>query len=109
MYRYQFTLSSSLLGETEIDFLVSDKTLQWKINYWAKKYGQEVVEFQPTIKGEASIGYVAVPQERFICPLTNEMMEDPVMTREGLNFEPKAILISGWTRKAISVQSHSSH
>lgn len=32
-----------------------------------------------------------VPDE-FICPLTLEVFEDPIMTRTGLSFERKAIL-----------------
>jgi hypothetical protein len=74
--------------------LVSDKTLQWKINYWAKKHGHEVSSESQSATGaiDIGLGYISVPQERFICPLTNEIMEDPVMTREGLNFERKAIL-----------------
>jgi hypothetical protein len=71
--------------------LVSNKTLQWKINYWAKKHGEELGELQSR-KGEESIGFVAVPQEKFLCALTHKVMKDPVMTREGNNFERKAIL-----------------
>jgi hypothetical protein len=70
--------------------LISDKTLQWKIDYWAKKHGVEFDEYKTS--DELPLGYVSLPQERFICPLTNDVMEDPVMTREGLNFERKAIL-----------------
>jgi hypothetical protein len=74
--------------------LVSDKTLQWKIDYWAKKNGCEISGKELT--GEeaavASMGFVAVPHERFICPLTNDIMTDPVTTKEGINFERNAIL-----------------
>lgn len=71
--------------------LVSDKTLQWKINYWAQKNGFELGTSSED-KSNESIGFVAIPQERFICPLTHSVMEDPVMTREGINFERSAIL-----------------
>lgn len=71
--------------------LISDKTLQWKINYWAKKNGYDLGE-ESKNEAAASIGFIAVPYEQFICPLTNEIMEDPVCTKEGLNFERKAIL-----------------
>lgn len=71
--------------------LISDKTLQWKISYWAKKNGYDDFETQEE-DTETSIGFVAVPQERFLCPLTRELMDDPVMTRQGLNFERRAIL-----------------
>ena len=74
--------------------LVSNKTLQWKIKYWAQKNGHELTGEEKT--GEAAsvaaISFVAVPHERFICPLTNEIMQDPVTTKEGINFERKAIL-----------------
>ena len=72
--------------------LISDKTLQWKISYWAKKHGFDD-DFEPQEdEAETSIGFVAVPQEKFLCSLTREMMDDPVMTRDGLNFERRAIL-----------------
>lgn len=71
--------------------LISDKTLQWKISYWAKKNGYDLGE-ESKSEAAASIGFVAVPYERFVCPLTNEIMEDPVCTKDGLNFERKAIL-----------------
>lgn len=74
--------------------LVSNKTLQWKISYWAKKNGYELSGEEKT--GEeaavASISFVAVPHANFVCPLTNDIMEDPVTTKEGINFERKAIL-----------------
>lgn len=75
--------------------LISDKTLQWKISYWAKKNGYDLGGGETKsdeAEAVASIGFVAIPYERFICPLTNEIMEDPVCTKEGLNFERKAIL-----------------
>jgi hypothetical protein len=70
--------------------LISDKTLQWKIDYWAKKHNVTFEEYKTN--NEIPLGYIAVPQERFICPLTNDLMEDPVMTKDGYNFERKAIL-----------------
>lgn len=74
--------------------LVSDQTLQWKIKYWAKKNGHELSGEEKT--GEdaavACISFVAVPHRRFICPLTNDIMEDPVTSKQGINFERKAIL-----------------
>lgn len=76
--------------------LISDKTLQWKIKYWADKNAYDLGEGESKTTEEAaaapSIGFVAVPHENFICPLTNEVMQDPVVTKEGINFERKAIL-----------------
>eukprot|EP00934_Nitzschia_sp_Nitz4_P002314 Nitzschia sp. Nitz4//scaffold42_size132992//38047//38739//NITZ4_003387-RA/size132992-processed-gene-0.7-mRNA-1//1//CDS//3329551682//2314//frame0 len=70
--------------------LVSDKSLQWKIHYWAKKNGHELEQVEEEEK--SSVGFIAVPPEKFICPLTNIVMKDPVCSRNGINFERKAIL-----------------
>jgi U-box domain len=77
--------------------LVSNKTLQWKIKYWAKKNGMDIDIGKTTADEESSdcqksVGFVAVPPARFHCPLSNKVMQDPVMTKEGINFERKAIL-----------------
>ena len=79
--------------------LVSCQTLQWKIRYWAKKNGQtDFVREVEEAESKASIGEavpqftLAVPPKNFVCPLTTEVMTDPVMTRNGPNFERKAIL-----------------
>ena len=74
--------------------LVSNKTLQWKIKYWAKangidRYAPENTDF---VQDKSGIGFVAVPPSRFVCPLTQECMKDPVMTKAGVNFERRAIL-----------------
>lgn len=71
--------------------LISDKTLQWKINYWAKKQG---IDFEREMdeRVHEPKGLVAVPHKNFVCPLTKEIMVDPMCTREGLNFERSAIL-----------------
>jgi hypothetical protein len=73
--------------------LVSDKTLQWKIDYWAKKNGYELNgKLEGVEAAVASMSFIAVPHERFLCPLTNDIMTDPVTTKEGINFERNAIL-----------------
>lgn len=75
--------------------LVSDKTLQWKINYWAKKHGYEIKNDAASTEVEdkmTSVCFLAIPPDRFICPLTKEIMKEPVCTRQGKNFERKAIL-----------------
>jgi hypothetical protein len=74
--------------------LVSDKTLKWRIDYWAKKNGKKVIEVSDSNMGEllASGGVtLAIPDKRFICPLTNQVMDDPVMTKTGHNFERAAL------------------
>ena len=54
--------------------LVSDKTLQWKINYWAKKNGKDISNIQLSTGETSAVGYVSIPQERFICPLVSPML-----------------------------------
>jgi hypothetical protein len=78
--------------------LVSDKTLQWKIKYWATKHGYDLGDNERKDADEdvdaakVSIGFVAIPHNHFLCALTNEIMEDPVVTKEDINFDRKAIL-----------------
>jgi hypothetical protein len=73
--------------------LVSNKTLQWKIKYWADKNGlTEYVEETTDMTQVESVGFIAVYPGRFICPLTKKVMRDPVMTKEGVNYERRAIL-----------------
>jgi len=78
--------------------LISDKTLKWKIKYWASKNGYDLSGDEhkdSSAKSGCSVpcfGFVAVPHKHFLCALTNEVMEDPVVTRDEMNFERKAIL-----------------
>jgi hypothetical protein len=83
-----------------ISNLVSDKTLQWKIQYWAKKNGHQVVIIpddhddpgeQLFFEGGGGL-CAAIPDAKFLCPLTKEIMKDPVMSKSGYNFERTAIL-----------------
>jgi hypothetical protein len=76
--------------------------LQWKIKYWKSKYRIEGVDDEKNDEADESEpesevhGFVdtfaSIPRQEFICLLTREVMEDPVMTRNGLNFDRKAIL-----------------
>jgi hypothetical protein len=82
-----------------ISNLVSDKTLQWKIQYWAKKHGQQIeIPDDHNDPGEQLFhegggGLCAtIPDAKFLCPLTKEIMKDPVMSKTGYNFEREAIL-----------------
>ncbi|KAL3930998.1 MAG: hypothetical protein SGBAC_011511 [Bacillariaceae sp.] len=73
--------------------LVSDKALKFRIDFWAKKNGIEVVEMDDdhaTAILSSSVT-AAVPKKHFLCPLTREIMEDPVMTKTGHNFERDAL------------------
>ena len=85
--------------------LVSDKTLQWKIQYWTKKHlsgksledtkekeDDEEEEEEDAVRMLEFMGTVSFPDKSFICPLAKQIMEDPVMSKHGHNFERKAIL-----------------
>jgi len=86
--------------------LVSNKTLQWKIKYWAKKNGidrnartaspdesRRKTNSTTTVRtSTSSASSVTVPPSQFLCPLTKSIMRDPVTTTEGVNYERKAIL-----------------
>jgi len=78
--------------------LISDKTLQWKIHYWAKKNGydlgtgEEKESDEDVAAASLKMGWVAVPHEHFKCALTQEVMTDPMTSKQGINFERKAIL-----------------
>jgi hypothetical protein len=73
--------------------LVSNKTLQWKIKYWALKNGVKGFETEEQQNEKPQVmATAAFPPKHMLCPLTHKVMEDPVMTREGQNFERKAIL-----------------
>jgi hypothetical protein len=66
--------------------LVLNKTLEWKIDAWIKEQGGE----RP--RGESAICNDSTPPQRFHCPLSQNVMQDPVSTGEGVNFEPGVIL-----------------
>jgi hypothetical protein len=78
--------------------LIPNMTLQWKIKNWAKKNCLETAEKpeDPAGKGPRTemVGFAAVPvlPSHFRCPLTRKIMKDPVMTKDGINFERYAIL-----------------
>jgi hypothetical protein len=72
--------------------LVSNKTLQWKITYWAQKNGVKGFETEEQNEEPQLIATAAVPPKHMICPLTRKVMKYPVVTREGQNFERKAIM-----------------
>jgi hypothetical protein len=73
--------------------LVGNKSFQWKIKYWTKINSiSGNIEATTDTAQLKSVGFAAVPPSRFICPLTQKCMKDPVMTKQGVNFERKAIL-----------------
>jgi U-box domain len=83
--------------------LIPNNTLQWKIKCWAEGNGletsaqtQDGAEKDIATTRSISADYVAVPAPtpptRFLCPLTRNLMNDPVMTKDGINFERDAIV-----------------
>jgi hypothetical protein len=74
--------------------LISDKTLEWKIQYWASKNGVTDA-LKAEVKEEDGdplvFGFVDVPPEKFRCALTKEVMKDPVVSKLGHSFEREAI------------------
>ena len=91
--------------------LISDPTLQWKIQYWAKKtLGRDLAEesknaVERQMDYDENVldltGFISLPEKKFICPLTKDVMVDPVMTKTGFNFERKAL--EDWLDKNGSV------
>jgi hypothetical protein len=77
--------------------LISNKTLQWKIKTWRKINAEERHAEFSSFTGANNICHCpplsksGLPPE-FVCPLTQRMMIDPVITRDGISFERHAIL-----------------
>jgi hypothetical protein len=76
--------------------LVTNAKLQREIDAWVKKTSKETgqkFEFGHH-KEEVPIfvAMASLPPRHFFCPLSHKMMTDPVMTRDGLNFERKVIM-----------------
>jgi hypothetical protein len=63
--------------------LLTNTKLQWKIRYWKSK-NDPVVHAEETEE--------VAPPQRFLCPLTRTIMQDPVTIREGHAFERTALL-----------------
>mmetsp|Transcript_127012 Transcript_127012/g.189450 ORF Transcript_127012/g.189450 Transcript_127012/m.189450 type:complete len:237 (+) Transcript_127012:62-772(+) len=73
--------------------LLSDKNFQWKIQYWAEKNGcADKVIIDDEAQDHAIVLTGAIPADRFICPITHDVMKEPMMSRLGHNFEKAAIL-----------------
>jgi hypothetical protein len=62
--------------------LCTNTRLQWKIRYWKSK--------NDPVEQEEEKEEVAPPQ-RFLCPLTSMIMQDPVTVREGHTYERAAL------------------
>jgi U-box domain len=75
--------------------LVTDRNLQWKIQYWAEKNGREDLICKPEDEESAAAKIQvtgALPPKYMICPITKDIMKDPVMTKYGDSYERAAIL-----------------
>ena len=76
--------------------LVSNKALESKIRKWQQAESGQPKAMEPkdetAVLTENFIGLVAVPPKEMICPLTKEVMKDPIMTRDGQSYERHAIL-----------------
>jgi hypothetical protein len=79
--------------------LIPNKSLQWKIKYWAKMNGLETAaepddaaKKVPQTTDLVDFVAVPVPPARFHCPLTRKIMKVPIMTKDGINFERHAIM-----------------
>eukprot|EP00934_Nitzschia_sp_Nitz4_P005826 Nitzschia sp. Nitz4//scaffold123_size70294//2070//2804//NITZ4_005916-RA/size70294-processed-gene-0.12-mRNA-1//-1//CDS//3329534449//5816//frame0 len=62
--------------------LRTNTKLQWMIKYWMSKQAEN----EETSDSEPSA------PERFVCPLTQSLMVEPVTIREGANFEKDALI-----------------
>jgi hypothetical protein len=79
--------------------LVSDKSLQWKIQYWSQKHlyrGEEEKEEseydEPNLHMLHGTGTISFPHKSFYCLMTKQVMDDPLVSKYGHNFERTAIL-----------------
>jgi hypothetical protein len=70
--------------------------LQWKIQFWAEKNGRDDIVLKPEDEETNAAAKIqvsaALPPEWMICPITKDIMKDPVMTKYGDSYERKAIL-----------------
>ena len=71
------------------------------VTKWAKKNAGRDLAAERKERGEdeeaeanvlSLTGFVAIPDTKFYCPLTKEIMKDPVVTKEGIRFERSAIM-----------------
>ncbi len=69
--------------------LRTNTKLQWMILFWQSRNGTE--EDKTGKESEVPEADVII-REHFICPLTRQVMVDPVTIREGMHFERSALL-----------------
>lgn len=75
--------------------LVTDKNLKWKIQFWAQKNGREDIIISQKEEENMAVNVnvtLALPPKHMICPITKDIMKDPVMTKYGNSYERLALL-----------------
>ncbi len=72
--------------------LVSNTKLKWEIQQWDGTTTSPVEEEGDQDLVSEFLFVVDIPPEQFFCPLTNQIMTYPMMTREGISYERHAIL-----------------
>jgi hypothetical protein len=76
--------------------LQANTSLQWKIRNWQKKNSsttaETTVSAQHLSLSTPGTKKSTTPLQRFICPLTREIMQDPVQSKTGYSFERVALL-----------------
>jgi U-box domain len=77
--------------------LKANTSLQWKIRYWqwrnkATEEANDAEQQQEKASPSTSLTSTNIPPQRFTCPLTNELMTDPVLSKTGYSFERVALL-----------------
>jgi hypothetical protein len=70
--------------------LRTNTKLQWEIRYWESKHlnddeEEDHQEISSESRHDTSI-------KRFLCPLNNQVMEDPVTTRDGHSYDRRVLL-----------------
>ena len=70
--------------------------MQWKIQFWAQKNGRDDIVLKPEDEESNAAAKIqvsaALPPKWMLCPITKDIMKDPVMTKYGNSYERKAIL-----------------
>jgi hypothetical protein len=77
-------------------YLISNKMLKTKIRNWKVANGEQAEildEDDIDYLTKSFVGLMLVPPVEFVCSITKDVMDDPVMTRDGRSFERSAILM----------------
>lgn len=72
--------------------LRTNTKLQWMILFWKSQNESEEQQQQQQQQLEKTEMEISVPPRRFFCPLTREVMVEPVTIREGSTFEKAALV-----------------